>query len=61
MGRHRRVALLLGAEGSGLSDAALTAADDRVCIPIATAVDSLNVAVAAGIALHVITRWGVDT
>ena len=32
--------------------AALAAADDRVTIPIAAPVDSLNVTVAAGIALH---------
>lgn len=47
-----RLALLLGAEGSGLSAAALAAADERVRIPIAGAVDSLNVTVAAAIALH---------
>jgi tRNA G18 (ribose-2'-O)-methylase SpoU len=49
---HRRVVLLLGAEGSGLTEAALSAADDRIRIPIAASVDSLNVTVAAGIALH---------
>jgi tRNA G18 (ribose-2'-O)-methylase SpoU len=47
----RRIAWLLGAEGDGLSAAALAAADVRVRIPIAAAVDSLNLAVAAGIAL----------
>lgn len=46
-----RVALLLGAEGSGLSDAALRHADVRVRIPMAPGVDSLNVVVACGIAL----------
>ena len=50
--RHSRVVLLVGAEGAGLTDAALAAADDRVTIPIAAPVDSLNVTVAAGIALH---------
>jgi len=50
--RHSRVVLLVGAEGAGLTDAALAAADDRVTIPIAAQVDSLNVTVAAGIALH---------
>jgi tRNA G18 (ribose-2'-O)-methylase SpoU len=53
---HRRVLLLLGAEGSGLSDDALEAADDRVRIPIAETVDSLNVTVAAGVALHALSR-----
>ncbi len=51
--RHAsRLALLLGAECQGLSRAALDAADRRVRIPIDADVDSLNVAVAAGIALH---------
>jgi len=45
-----RVALLLGAEGPGLSDAALAAADEWVRIPMAGDVDSLNVATAAAIA-----------
>lgn len=47
-----RVALLLGAEGAGLSDAALAAADVAVRIPMATGVDSLNVATAAALAFH---------
>ncbi|GIK19530.1 MAG: hypothetical tRNA/rRNA methyltransferase [Phycisphaerales bacterium] len=45
-------ALLVGAEGPGLSEAAMAAADLRVRIPISPAVDSLNAAVAAAIALH---------
>ena len=48
----QRVALLLGTEGLGLSDAAKTQADVRVRIPLAPGTDSLNVATAAGIALH---------
>lgn len=51
-----RQALLVGAEGPGLSEAALTAADRRVGIAMATGVDSLNVATAAAIALHQLTR-----
>jgi tRNA G18 (ribose-2'-O)-methylase SpoU len=47
-----RIALLLGAEGAGLSPDAREAADIRVRIGIRPDVDSLNVAVAAGIALH---------
>ncbi len=47
-----RQALLVGAEGLGLSEAALAASDQRVRIPMARAVDSLNVATAAAIALH---------
>ena len=46
------LALLLGGEGDGLSVAALGLADDRVRIEIEPAVDSLNVATAAAIALH---------
>ena len=38
-------------EGQGLDTATLTHADARVRIPIDVAVDSLNVVVAAGIAL----------
>ncbi|MGH3935595.1 MAG: TrmH family RNA methyltransferase [Pseudonocardiaceae bacterium] len=45
-----RVAWLLGAEGPGLSAEALAAADLAVRIPMAPAVDSLNVATAAAIA-----------
>ena len=46
-----RLALLLGAEGPGLSASALSAVDRRVRIPIAPDVDSLNVAAAAAVAL----------
>ena len=46
-----RPALLLGAEGPGLPDATL-ARCRTVSIPMAPGFDSLNVAVAAGIALH---------
>lgn len=45
-----RVALLLGAEGPGLSAAALARADRRVRIPMAPGVDSLNVAAASAVA-----------
>jgi tRNA G18 (ribose-2'-O)-methylase SpoU len=45
-----RWAVLLGAEGPGLSAAALAAADHRVRIPMADGVDSLNVATAAAVA-----------
>jgi tRNA G18 (ribose-2'-O)-methylase SpoU len=47
-----RPALLLGAEGPGLSAAAFAAADLKVRIPMTGPMDSLNVVVAAGIALH---------
>jgi tRNA G18 (ribose-2'-O)-methylase SpoU len=45
-----RWAVLLGAEGPGLTDAALDGADERVRIPMAGGVDSLNVATAAAVA-----------
>ena len=47
-----RVAVLLGAEGPGLSDPTLDAAHHRVRIDMAADVDSLNVANAAAIAFH---------
>jgi tRNA G18 (ribose-2'-O)-methylase SpoU len=47
-----RVAVLVGAEGEGLSEAALNAADARVRIPMrCDRADSLNATVAASIAL----------
>jgi tRNA G18 (ribose-2'-O)-methylase SpoU len=46
-------ALLLGSEGDGLSDDVLGSADVRARIPIDPVADSLNVAVAAAIALYV--------
>jgi tRNA G18 (ribose-2'-O)-methylase SpoU len=45
-----RIALLLGAEGDGLTPAALAAADLRVRIPMAAGIDSLNIAAAAALA-----------
>ena len=51
----RRVATIVGAEGPGLSPAALAAADRRVRIPMADGVDSLNVATAAAIAWQRLT------
>lgn len=45
-----RWAVLLGAEGDGLTAAALAAADQQVRIPMASGVDSLNVATAAAVA-----------
>jgi TrmH family RNA methyltransferase len=47
-----RLALVVGNEGSGLSSVPRSRADRIVALPIAGAVDSLNVAVAAGILLY---------
>ncbi|QPP09807.1 RNA methyltransferase [Streptomyces bathyalis] len=57
-GAHRlpRVALLLGAEGDGLSERAMRVADERVRIPMAHGVDSLNVGAAAAVAFYAVTR-----
>jgi tRNA G18 (ribose-2'-O)-methylase SpoU len=55
--RRPRLALLVGAEGPGLSAAAMTTCDRQVRIPIARGVDSLNVATAAAVALHRLSRF----
>jgi len=46
------VAVLLGSEGHGLTDAAMERAHVRLRIPMSGALDSLNIASAASIALH---------
>jgi tRNA G18 (ribose-2'-O)-methylase SpoU len=51
-----RLALLVGAEGPGLSDRWVAAADIRARIPMFAGVDSLNVSAAAAIALFVLGR-----
>jgi len=53
------VALLVGGEGGGLSDALLAAADDRITIPMAPPVESLNVAVAAALLVYEARRQRV--
>jgi tRNA G18 (ribose-2'-O)-methylase SpoU len=50
-----RAAVLLGAEGEGLSRRALAAADLRTRIPMAHGVDSLNVGAAAAVAFYALT------
>ncbi|WIM85977.1 RNA methyltransferase [Candidatus Mycobacterium wuenschmannii] len=47
-----RAAILVGAEGPGLSHAALKASDLRVRIPMSRGTDSLNVATAAALAFY---------
>ncbi|MDL5350119.1 RNA methyltransferase [Microbacterium sp. zg-YB36] len=56
--RPERVALMLGAEGDGLSRRALEAADTVVTIPMFGGVDSLNVAAASAVALWSLTHDG---
>jgi tRNA G18 (ribose-2'-O)-methylase SpoU len=48
----RRIAIMVGAEGPGLSPAAAAAATHVARVPMAGGVDSLNVATAAAVALH---------
>ena len=45
-----RLAILLGTEGTGLTDATIAACDYTVCIPMCHGVDSLNVAAASAVA-----------
>ena len=51
-----RMALVVGNEGAGITAATRHRADHLVALPIAPAVESLNVAVAAGILLHALRR-----
>ena len=57
--RPGRFVLVAGSEGAGLTEAACAAATLSVRIPMALGVDSLNVATAAGIALHRLSGTGV--
>jgi RNA methyltransferase, TrmH family len=50
------VLLVVGNEGAGVGPSVDAAADRRVAIPLARGVESLNVAVAAGILLYEVTR-----
>ena len=56
-----RAAVLLGAEGPGLSPEALGRSDRRVRIPMAGGVDSLNVASAAAVVFYVLTKTSFST
>jgi RNA methyltransferase, TrmH family len=54
--RPPRLAIVVGNEGAGLSSSSRSRASRLVALPIATAVESLNVAVAAGILLYELRR-----
>ena len=56
LGVPKRVAVVLGAEGPGLSEAALECVDRRVRITMSPSVDSLNVAAAGAIAFHFVAQ-----
>jgi tRNA G18 (ribose-2'-O)-methylase SpoU len=47
-----RVAILVGAEGPGLTETAMRASDVRVRVPMSRGTDSLNVATAAALAFY---------
>ncbi len=51
-----KVALVFGAEGPGLTEEVMAASDERVRIPMAAGVDSLNVGAAAAVACWVLGR-----
>jgi tRNA G18 (ribose-2'-O)-methylase SpoU len=51
-----RVALVLGAEGEGLTPEAIAAADTVVQIPMLHGIDSLNVAAASAVAMWAVSR-----
>lgn len=53
---RRPAALLLGGEGAGLSDAVVARCDARVSVPMAGAVESLNVAAAAAVLVYAARR-----
>ncbi len=53
-----RVALLFGAEGPGLTEEAIAAADHAVRIPMPEGVDSLNIATAAAVAFYELASRG---
>ncbi|MFH1296682.1 MAG: 23S rRNA (guanosine(2251)-2'-O)-methyltransferase RlmB [Bacteroidota bacterium] len=48
--------LIMGSEGTGISDELLNLCDERISIPLAGEIESLNVSVAAGILLFEIIR-----
>ncbi len=55
-----RVAILVGAEGPGLTETAMRASDIRVRIPMSRGTDSLNVATAAALAFYERARLGAS-
>jgi TrmH family RNA methyltransferase len=56
LAKGARIALVVGNEGAGLSPAARERADRTIALPIEQEVESLNVAVAAGILLYTLSR-----
>jgi tRNA G18 (ribose-2'-O)-methylase SpoU len=56
--RDEKVAVLVGAEGPGLTQRSMRASDRRVRIPMSRGTDSLNVATAAALAFYERARSG---
>ena len=56
----QKVALLVGAEGPGLTETAMRASDTRARIPMSRGTDSLNVATAAACAFYERARCGSE-
>ena len=52
-----KAAILVGAEGPGLTERAMRASDTRVRIPMSRGTDSLNVATAAALAFYERARF----
>jgi TrmH family RNA methyltransferase len=55
------VAILVGGEGAGLPRSIIEAADERVTIPMAAPVESLNAAVAAALIVYEVRRQRTAT
>jgi TrmH family RNA methyltransferase len=53
---RRPIAVMLGAEGTGLDESDLNDADEQITIPMKPPVESLNVAVSAGVMLYEAAR-----
>lgn len=53
---HSATAILMGGEGTGLSEELLQAADARLTIPMKAPVESLNVAIASALVLYEASR-----
>ena len=54
--KEEKLAIIMGNEGDGLSDAAIAMSDYKVIIPMAHEVDSLNVAAASAVAFWELAR-----
>lgn len=54
--QEKKLAIIMGAEGDGLSEKTIDAADYTVCIPMTHGVDSLNVAAASAVAFWQLCR-----